>query len=48
MIEYFIRVGQKESDQWTRDDGQFIPLPATYLNQGRWKDEPTIINSALF
>jgi hypothetical protein len=39
---------QKESDQWTRDDGQFIPLPATYLNQGRWKDEPTIINSALF
>jgi uncharacterized protein YdaU (DUF1376 family) len=30
---------QKASDQWTRDNGQFIPLPTTYLNQGRWKDE---------
>lgn len=30
---------QKESDQWTRDGGQFIPNPATYLSQGRWDDE---------
>jgi len=30
---------QKVSDQWTRDGGQYIPLPTTYLNQGRWKDE---------
>jgi hypothetical protein len=30
---------QKESDQWRRSDGQFIPNPATYLNQGRWQDE---------
>ncbi len=33
---------QKESDQWIREDGQFIPNPTTYLNQGRWKDEPPV------
>ena len=31
---------QAESEQWTKDNGQFIPNPATYINQGRWKDEP--------
>lgn len=31
---------QTVSDQWTRQDGQFIPNPATYINQGRWTDEP--------
>lgn len=31
---------QKNSPQWTRDNGQFIPNPSTYLNQGRWQDEP--------
>jgi hypothetical protein len=31
---------QKSSDDWTRDNGQFIPNPATYLNQARWNDEP--------
>jgi uncharacterized protein YdaU (DUF1376 family) len=31
---------QIESDQWQEKDGKFIPNPATYLNQGRWKDEP--------
>lgn len=30
---------QKNTPQWTRDDGQFIPHPATWLNQGRWDDE---------
>ena len=30
---------QITSDQWKRDNGQFIPNPATYLNQGRWQDE---------
>ena len=30
---------QKRSDQWTRDNGQFIPHPATWLNQRRWEDE---------
>jgi len=30
---------QKNMDQWTRDGGQFIPHPATWLNQKRWEDE---------
>lgn len=34
---------QKKSDQWVRDNGQFIPYPATYLNQRRWEDEPQSI-----
>jgi predicted phage replisome organizer len=29
----------KKSDQWKRDGGQFIPYPATWLNQKRWEDE---------
>ena len=34
------------SDQWTKDGGQFIPYPSTWLNQRRWEDsvpEPTKI-----
>jgi len=26
--------------QWTKDGGQFIPHPATWLRQERWTDEP--------
>ena len=29
---------QKTSAQWTKDNGQYIPNPATWLNQGRWED----------
>lgn len=29
----------KRSDQWRKDGGQFIPNPATWLNQKRWEDE---------
>lgn len=29
----------KESSQWLRDGGRFIPHPSTWLNQGRWEDE---------
>ena len=33
-------VQHKETDpQWTKDGGQFIPHPATFLNQARWEDE---------
>ena len=34
--------GQKQLPQWQKDDGQFIPHPATWLNQGRWMDEAPI------
>ena len=31
-------VWQIESDKWRKG---YIPNPATYINEGRWKDEPT-------
>lgn len=31
---------QVVSPQWTKDNGAYIPHPATYLNQQRWLDEP--------
>lgn len=37
---------QRESEQWQRDGGQYIPNPATYIHQGRWDDEqPTATNA---
>jgi hypothetical protein len=30
---------QKRSDQWQKEGGQFVPLPATWINQGRWDDK---------
>lgn len=32
-------VTQRHSPQWTRDEGQYIPHPATWLNGRRWEDE---------
>lgn len=29
---------QKASEQWTKDDGQFIPHPTTWLNREGWQD----------
>ena len=29
---------RKESEDWKKQDGQFVPNPATYLNQRRWED----------
>ena len=34
---------QVRSEQWRQDNGAFIPYPATYLNKGRWKDEPPAV-----
>lgn len=30
---------QRQSAQWQRDGGQYIPNPLTWLNQERWEDE---------
>lgn len=30
---------QKTWPEWTKDNGQFIPMPSTWLNQERWDDE---------
>lgn len=41
MLESMIEAieAQKQSMQWRRDGGQYIPHPATWLNQHRWEDE---------
>ena len=31
---------QRASPQWTKDGGKFIPNPATWINGGRWDDQP--------
>lgn len=31
---------QKRSEQWIKENGKFIPYPATWLNQRRWEDAP--------
>ena len=29
----------KGCDQWKKEGGEYIPLPATWLSQERWEDE---------
>jgi len=36
----------KKTDQWTKDGGQYIPYPTTWLNGGRWEDELTVSNTS--
>lgn len=40
MIETLQKMARCE--QWSRDGGQFIPHPATWLNREGWEDEPEI------
>lgn len=30
---------QIASEQWTKEDGKYVPNPLTYINQRRWEDE---------
>ena len=32
----------KESPDWLKDDGQFIPYPATFLRKWMWSDVPEV------
>lgn len=32
---------QKSCERWTKQGGEFIPNPATWINEGRWEDECT-------
>jgi hypothetical protein len=34
-------VWQRRKDDWLRDSGRFIPLPAKWLTGRRWLDKPT-------
>jgi len=36
---------QKKSPDWLKDNGQFIPYPATWLNGKRWDDEVEVMES---
>ena len=36
---------QKKSSQWTKDNGQFIPHAATWLNGKRWEDQLAVDRS---
>lgn len=33
------------SEDWTKESGKYIPLPASYLNARRWEDEKTVAPS---
>lgn len=39
-------IQQKESADWTREQGRYIPHPATWLNQSRWDDDVRLIAKA--
>lgn len=39
---------QKQTDQWKKENGQFIPNPATWLNQKRWEDEVVATNNTMY
>ena len=36
---------QIRTDQWTKNEGEFIPNPATWLNQRRWEDEKSEVRN---
>jgi hypothetical protein len=38
----------KKSVQWTKENGQFIPHPSTWLNQGRWADQMAVSKPSVF
>jgi hypothetical protein len=33
---------QKQSPQWRKEKGEFVPYPGTWLNGRRWEDEPMV------
>lgn len=34
---------QRKTDKWQRENGKYIPMPATWLNQRRWEDQTTVV-----
>jgi hypothetical protein len=39
---------QKRSQSWTKDNGQFIPYPASWLNAKAWEDEEEPTEPSMF
>lgn len=48
LLEKMLRAidTQSMTDSWRKDNGQFIPNPSTWINQGRWEDEGVTVASA--
>ncbi len=44
-MKYLIEAVQKHCKQeaWMKDDGKFIPHPATWLRQERWEDQIEVV-----
>lgn len=36
---------RRNTRDWTKEKGQYIPLPASFLRGRRWEDESTNVNS---
>lgn len=39
---------QKKSEQWTKENGQFVPHASTWLNQERWDDEVEAVEESIY
>lgn len=39
-------IHQRQTHDWTKDGGKYIPLPATWLNGQRWTDEDTEVQGS--
>lgn len=39
---------QRETEDWRKENGKFIPHPATWLNQKRWEDEEPFVPEEQF
>lgn len=37
----------KKTSKWQKDNGEYIPMPSTFLNQRRWEDETISPQSSL-
>lgn len=40
LLAVMVAALEKQHDWLHRDNGKYLPNPATWLNQGRWEDEP--------
>jgi len=49
ISDLLVAIGKQiKSDQWQKENGQYIPNPATWLNQGRWADSVETIKTNIF
>lgn len=37
----------KQTEQWKKDNGKYVPYPATWLNQERWTDEINMMQDTI-